>query len=68
MGLAMPPAAPEPAVSSEWETWRGENTIELCEVNITVQGYLLSMYLIAYLSFSRLNIYRPFDEAFTSDP
>ncbi|KAH8120279.1 hypothetical protein DFH11DRAFT_48421 [Phellopilus nigrolimitatus] len=44
MSLAMGPAPlSEPVIISEWETWRDENIIEVCEIGISIQGLLLSL-------------------------
>lgn len=41
MPLTMPPAVPEPAVLSDWEAWRDENTIEICEISVSTAGSAL---------------------------
>ncbi|THH09465.1 hypothetical protein EW145_g1983 [Phellinidium pouzarii] len=43
MSLSMNPPILEPVVTSEWETWRDESIIEVCEVSISIQGFLLSL-------------------------
>ena len=36
-----PPSFEEPEITSNWDSWKDENIIEICEVNISVDGYLL---------------------------
>ncbi|KAI5123618.1 hypothetical protein M0805_003433 [Coniferiporia weirii] len=43
MSLGMTQPLSEPVMSSEWETWRDDSIIEVCEVNISTQGFLLSL-------------------------
>ncbi|KLO14499.1 hypothetical protein SCHPADRAFT_939554 [Schizopora paradoxa] len=43
ISISMPPTSPEPTVTAEWTSWSAENTIELCEVTISVHGNLLNL-------------------------
>ncbi|KAL5535488.1 hypothetical protein ACEPAF_3582 [Sanghuangporus sanghuang] len=37
------PAFEEPEATSNWETWRDEKVIDVCEVNISIEGFFLSL-------------------------
>lgn len=55
MPLNMPPAVPEPAVSSDWEAWRDENTIEVCEISVSTAGSALCRFLPSMLRYAIIN-------------
>lgn len=42
LSVGMQPPASEPALYSDWEVWDDENTVDLCEVRLTLHGLALS--------------------------
>lgn len=47
------PTFEEPEATSNWETWRDENIIDVCEVNISVEGFFLGLQINIVLFLER---------------